>query len=71
MAKSHGQMLSLASRLSDGLDDDLTALLQNQPKPDPGAGGGGSEEPAKEEPKEEEEEVSEEEAAAGLGALFG
>jgi large subunit ribosomal protein L10 len=65
LAKANAQMLSLASKVPAGLDDDLKGVLTNVPKP--------PEDKGKEAKKEEKEEkkVSEEEAAAGLGALFG
>jgi large subunit ribosomal protein L10 len=65
LAKANAQMLSLASKVPAGLDDDLKGALTNVPKP--------PEDKGKEAKKEEKEEkkVSEEEAAAGLGALFG
>ncbi|MBU0624497.1 MAG: 50S ribosomal protein L10 [Candidatus Thermoplasmatota archaeon] len=65
LAKANAQMLSLASKVQAGLDDDLKGALTNVPKP--------PEDKGKEAKKEEKEEkkVSEDEAAAGLGALFG
>lgn len=65
LAKANAQMLSLASKVPAGLDDDLKGALTNVPKP--------PEDKGKEAKKEEKEEkkVSEDEAAAGLGALFG
>jgi len=69
VAKANAQMLSLASRVSDGLDEDLKKHLGGAGKPPEDQGGEGSEPEKKEEKKEEK--VSQEEAAAGLSALFG
>jgi len=69
VAKANAQMLSLASRVPDGLDEDLKKHLGGAGKPPEDQGGEGPEPEKKEEKKEEK--VSEEEAASGLSALFG
>ncbi len=69
LRKAYMEMLSLASALSDGLDDELKNLISNRPSPPPDKEE--KEEKKEEEKKEEEEENKEEEAIAGLGALFG
>jgi large subunit ribosomal protein L10 len=72
MAKAHGQMLSLASRVPDALDDDLKSIVSSQPaQPKTEEAGDKKDDDKKDDGKDEEEEVSEEEAASGLGALFG
>ncbi len=68
LAKAYGQMIALASMLSEGLDEELKSLIMSKHAV--------SEEKKKEEKeikKEEkkEEESKEEEAIAGLGTLFG
>ena len=70
VSRAHAQMLSLSSRLSGGLDEELQGMVQNRPPPPTGGGDEKKEDKAEESP-EEEEAVSEEDAAAGLGALFG
>ncbi|OYT59344.1 50S ribosomal protein L10 [Euryarchaeota archaeon ex4484_178] len=72
LRKAYMEMLSLASALSGGLDEELENLISNRPAPPSGGGAPEKEEEKKEEEKEEEEEENkEEEAIAGLGALFG
>ncbi len=68
LRKAYMEMLSLASALNDGLDDELKNLISNRPSPPPEDK---EEEPKEEEKEEEEEENKEEEAISGLGALFG
>ena len=71
VTKAHGQMLSLASRLKEGLDDDLKSKLAGvaaAPPPEPAHGAPPDKKKGDDEKKPE---VSEDEAAAGLGALFG
>jgi large subunit ribosomal protein L10 len=70
--KANGQMLSLASKVPEGLSDDLKTRLTSSPKP-PKEEQKKDEPDKKEEPekKKEDDEKSEEDAAAGLGALFG
>jgi large subunit ribosomal protein L10 len=65
-------MLSLASKVPEGLSDDLKTRLTSSPKP-PKEEQKKDEPDKKEEPekKKEDDEKSEEDAAAGLGALFG
>ncbi len=68
ITKAYGEMLSVASKLADGLDDELKSLISSshaEIKEET------KEEEKKEEKKEEEEENKEEEAIAGLGSLFG
>lgn len=73
VAKAHGQMLSLASRLKEGLDDELKATLAGAAAAAPAAHaaehGKKDERKHKEEPKAPD--VSEEEAGSGLSSLFG
>lgn len=70
LARAEGQLLSVASKLSeDALDDELKAKLAAAPKAAAPAAAAPAAEASNDE--DEEEEVSEEEAAAGLGALFG
>lgn len=79
LSKAYGGMLALARLMSsDGLDDDLQALVagaaaaqaaaptKEVTSSDDEASGGGEEQA-----EEEEEGATEEEAMAGLGALFG
>jgi len=68
LSKAYGEMLAVASKLADGLDDELKSLITTQhaePKEEK------EEEKKEEENKQEEEENKEEEAIAGLGSLFG
>ena len=69
LRKAYMEMLSLASKLSDGLDEELKSLISKRASPSPEEKKEEKEE--KEEKKEEEEENKEEEAIEGLGALFG
>lgn len=69
LRKAYMEMLSLASKLSDGLDEELKSLISKRASPPPEEKKEEKEE--KEEKKEEEEENKEEEAIEGLGALFG
>ncbi len=86
LSRAHGQLMTLASRVPDALDDELRALIGSPPKveepkkEEPKKEEPKKEEPKKEEPKKEEERApkkeekdsdDEEEAAAGLGSLFG
>jgi large subunit ribosomal protein L10 len=72
VAKASAQMLALASRLKDGLDDDLTAKLAGAAAAAPAPSDAGEDEPKKKkDDKDEAPAVSEDEAASGLGALFG
>jgi len=71
VTKAHGQMLSVASRLKDGLDDDLKAKLAGAAAAPPPAASGAAHHEAKKPDEDKKPEVSEDEAAAGLGALFG
>jgi len=66
VSKAYGQMLSLASLLEGGLDEDLEGTLQK--KSTPATTPPASVEEGKEETKEEK---SEEETLSGLGSLFG
>lgn len=72
VARAYGQMLSVASRLTQGLDDDLKAKLAgaaaSAPSKAPAQGKGPK---AAEKAEKEEEPVSEDEAATGLSSLFG
>ncbi len=68
LSKAYGEMLAVASKLADGLDDELKSLITTQhaePKEEK------EEEKKEEEKQQEEEENKEEEAIAGLGSLFG
>jgi large subunit ribosomal protein L10 len=69
LSRAYREMLGVASRLTDGLDDELKSLITSshaEVKSEP------QKDEAKEEKKEEEEEENkEEEAIAGLGSLFG
>jgi large subunit ribosomal protein L10 len=73
LTKANAQMLALASRMPDALDDDLKGRLSVAPTPSPEADDTGTKKGGKKDDKDkkDEEKVSEEEAAAGLGALFG
>lgn len=72
VARAHGQMLSVASRLKQGLDDDLRATLAGASATAPGkAQGEGKPPKAAEKPDKEEEPVSDDQAASGLSSLFG
>lgn len=67
ITKAYSEMLAIASKLSDGIDDELKSLISSshaEVKEE-------KKEEQKEEKKEEEEENKEEEAIAGLGSLFG
>ncbi len=69
--KAYQQMLSVASQLKGGLDEELENLISNRPSP-PSEEKREEERKEEEEKKEEEEEENkEEEAIEGLGALFG
>lgn len=70
LARAHGQMLSVASRLKDGLDDELKARLAGAQAADP-AQAAPSRGTPDEKTEEKKEAVSEEEAASGLSSLFG
>jgi large subunit ribosomal protein L10 len=65
VSKAYGQMLSLASLLKEGLDEDLEGILREKGTP------AAAPSESVEEEKEETEEKSEEEALSGLGSLFG
>ncbi len=74
LAKANREMLSLASRIPDSLDEDLRASVSAAPVKEEKKEGAeeGKEKGQKEEkPKEEKEKKTEEEAAAGLASLFG
>jgi len=71
LRRAYMEMLSLASALSGGLDEELENLISNRPAPPSGGAPEKEEEKKEEEKEEEEEENKEEEAIAGLGALFG
>lgn len=70
LAKAYMQMFSVASKLSDGLDDELKAQLASKPAPSskPKKAEASGKKPEK---KEEEKKATEEEAMGGLGSLFG
>ncbi len=70
LALATGKMMALASRVPDGLDDDLKARVSATPVAVAPAAEGNTDDDKKPE-EDEEEEVSEDDAAAGLGALFG
>ncbi len=71
VSRAHGQMLSLALRLADGLDDDLKAAVQGTAEAvhRPGVDAQAPETEKGEEKKEPD--VSQDEAASGLSSLFG
>jgi large subunit ribosomal protein L10 len=72
VARAHGQMLSVASCLKDGLDEELKAKLAGAAAAAPtpsGAPAAMPDDKKKEEPKAPD--VSQEEAASGLSSLFG
>ena len=70
VTRAHGQMLSVASRLKEGLDDDLKAKLAGAAAA-PAAPSGPAYHDTKKPDEDKQPEVTEDEAAAGLGALFG
>jgi len=76
LAKAYMEMLSVASRLSQGLDDDLKGRLSSAPAASSGTTSDEEKKASQKTDKEEEEkkgggEPSGEDLAAGLGALFG
>ncbi len=70
--RAHGQMMAVASRLKQGLDDDLKAKLAGAAAAAPARAPteGKPSKPA-EKPEKTEEAVSEDQAASGLSSLFG
>jgi len=71
LSKAHGEMLALASHLSeDAIDEELKSMLSQSVSIEEKIEKKESEE-KEEEKEEEEEEEKEEEAIEGLGALFG
>ena len=71
LRKAYMEMLSLASALSDGLDDELENLISNRQIPPSNEEGKKDKNVEEEKKEEDEEENKEEEAISGLGALFG
>jgi len=72
LSKAHVQMISLASRIPDGCDDELKGVIGSAEKAKVKANKveKKEEKPEEEKPREEEKK-DEEEAAAGLAGLFG
>jgi large subunit ribosomal protein L10 len=84
ISKAGGEMMALASRVPDALDDELTSLIGGAPAPAAEAPVEEKKEPVEdgeakpeekteekdEKPKKEKTDADEEEMAAGLGTLF-
>ena len=71
LAKAQGQMFALASRLKDGLDDDLKAKLAGAATAAAPLPAAAEKKDDKKKKADEEPKVSEDDAAGGLSALFG
>jgi len=72
VGRAHGQMLSLASRLGDAVDEDLRMVLRGRAAVAPQAAAAAATPGANQKAEEKKEpEVSEDEAASGLSSLFG